>query len=275
MKSIFIIFCICFGLQLSAETLYTDHDHVGDDYSGMSFKELQSEASQGNDKALYLIALRKIHNVREKNEGVQILEQLASKDIIDAKHSLYMISKWVKVDSLTPEKALNYLKEAAEEGYSESQLELAIAYIKGAFGKKDPEQSHYWLEKSAEQNNAEAMAYTAINYFRGISVPKDDSKGFEWITKSYNVLGGRFSDWRLLGQAYEGGRGTPINLSKAYMCYDMLGSAGIEEKARIAPHMTVAQREEGLRLSYEWQKKYHSYTMQSLGLKRQKDGSYQ
>ena len=79
----------------------------------------------------------------------------------------------------------------------------------------------------------------------------------------------------MLGQVYEEGIGTPVDLVRAYMCYDELGTAGIEEKARIAPRMTAAQREEGLRLSYEWQKKYHSYTIRSLGLKRQKDGSYQ
>ena len=269
------ISCIFLWSMVDAETLYKTQEQADEDYNNIASQELKLEADKNNKKAVYMLALHKVHNKNEKEEGVQILKKLAAENITDAKHSLYAISNWVNAKNLTREEALNYLKEAAEEGYDVSQVDLAKAYIRGKFGKRDPEQSHYWLMKAAEQNNADAMAYVANDYFIGRGVARDDVKGFEWIKRAYNVLEGRFTDWRMLGQVYEEGIGTPVDLVRAYMCYDELGTAGIEEKARIAPRMTAAQREEGLRLSYEWQKKYHSYTMQSLGLKRQQDGAYQ
>lgn len=267
-------FCIFFSSALNAAILYKNHDDADYDYNEVSISDLQVGACKKDQKAMYILALHKIHNKNEKVEGVQLLERLAREGVTDAKHSLYAISSWVNVSDLSPEKALNYLKEAAEEGYAVSQLDLAKAYIRGKLGKRNPEMSHYWLVKSAEQNNEDALRYVANDYYVGRGVPKDDAKGFEWLMVAYNKLGGRFNNWGWLGQAYEEGAGTAVDLTRAYMCYDMEGSAGIEKKARIAPHMTVAQQAEGLRLSQEWQKKYHSYTMQSLGLKRHSDGSY-
>lgn len=34
----------------------------------------------------------------------------------------------------------------------------------------------------------------------------------------------------MLAQVYEEGIGPPVDLAKAYMCFDMLGTAGFEEK---------------------------------------------
>ena len=118
------------------------------------------------------------------------------------------------------------------------------------------------------------MKHVSKCYFSGTGVDRNDAMGFYWLNKLYTDYGPQFDDWDMLGEAHETGRGTPVDLAKAYMCYDLEGTAGIEEKARIAPKMTAEQRAEGLRLSHEWQEKNHVYTMQSLGLSRQSDGSY-
>lgn len=83
------------------------------------------------------------------------------------------------MDSLTPEKALSYLKEAAEEGYDVSQIELARAYYKEKLGKKDLEKTHHWFMNAAQQGNTDALIYTAKDYFSGLGVSEDDAKGFE------------------------------------------------------------------------------------------------
>ncbi len=256
-------------------TLYKNDEEIDYDFNTISMQELKKRTAGGDNKAKYIMALHEVHDNFEKNKGVEDLEKLARSDILDAKITLYTISSWVEVDGLTNEKSIGYLKEATEEGLAEAQLELARVYMTGSTGKKDPKLSHYWLEKSAEQGNAEALVFTATNYYSGRGVPRDDKKGFEWIIKAYKIQGKKFDKWRMMGQAYERGRGTSKNLTQAYMCYDLLGTAGIEDKARIAPYMTPEQRAEGLRLSQEWQEKNHVYTMQSLGLTRQKDGSYQ
>ena len=147
-------------------------------------------------------------------------------------------------------------------------------YLKGYLFPQDKKQSYKWIKEAAEGNNYEGMKYLSKYYFSGTGIEQNDALGFFWLRKLYEDYGPLFDDWDMLGTAYETGRGTPVDLVKAYMCYDLEGTAGIEEKARIAPQMTTEQRVEGLRLSHEWQEKNHVYTMQSLGLSRQKDGSY-
>ena len=270
-----LFFVVFFSGCLNAKSLYNDLHQIAIDFSFSDIEQLQQEAKNGNIKSKYLIASHMLHNEQKKEEGVKILEELAAADIVDAKYSLYMASSWVNVEDLTEEKAIRYLKDSAQENYAESQVELARAYITGKYVKKDLPLYHYWIEKAAEQGHADALIYTASDYYIGRGVNKDEIKGFQWLMRAYNLLGRNFIRWGMLGHVYENGLGTSVDLAKAYMCYDLDGTAGIEDKARIAPHMTPEQRAEGLRLSQEWQEKNHVYTMQSLGLTRQKDGSYQ
>ena len=275
LKNFFLYLLIFFPMFSSANVIYLDSHQRNTDYDKYDIDELEHDCNKGNVKAKYLLALHKIHDDQKKEDGVHALEELAASDFIDAKYSLYVISKWVNVNDLTPDKALHYLIEAAEENYPLAQVDLAKAYNRGDNLKRDLYLYHYWAEKAAEQGNVDALAYTASDYYAGRGVTKDEKKGFEWLMRAYKVSGRNFTRWSMLGDAYENGLGTPIDLAKAYMCYDLDGTAGIEDKARIAPRMTPEQRSEGLRLSQEWQEKNHVYTMQSLGLTRQKDGSYQ
>lgn len=274
-KAFLILFCSTFYTLSNAEIIYPDINNKSFDMADIPKSELCVKANGGDNKAKYLLALHKIHDKNQKEHGIKMLKALAGAGVLDADQALYKLSRWIEVASLNKEEGLKYLKAGAEGGYAVSQFDLAMAYDEGRFGYQDLQQYHYWLEKSAVQGYKRALAYIATDYYSGRGVTKDDGKGFEWLIKAYKMLGRNYDKWDMLGEAYETGRGTSVDLVKAYMCYDLLGTAGIEEKARIAPRMTAAQRAEGLRLSQEWQQKNHVYTMQSLGLKRQKDGSYQ
>ena len=260
--------------SVNADILYKSEDLLDHEYEHINMQYLADSAQHDDNKKTYLLALHKIHNPKEKYEGASILKNLANSNITDAKHSLYTISKWAKIDGLTPQSTFGYLKEASEEGLARAQVDLAIAYLEGTVGEKNISLYHYWMSKAAEQNDYAAMINTAGDYYAARGVAKDEQKGFEWVIKAYKSSGREFSHWGLLGQIYEQGRGTPQNLVKAYMCYDLNGTAGIENKERVALKMTPAQQAEGLRLSEQWQTENHVYTMQSLGLKRQRDGSY-
>ena len=272
-----VIMCLFLSTNISAEIIYKELNKPNFDYAEIPLSKLALDASRGDSKARYLLALHRIHGDHaSKVIGVKSLEKLAASGILDANQLLYKINSWVKVESLTKEKSLAYLKAGAEGGYACSQMDLATVYDRGLLGEpQNLSKFYYWVEKAAEQGHAEALALTASANFVGRGVPRNDVKGFEWLIRAFNVLGKDFNRWEMLAAAYEEGRGTSVDLAKAYMCFDLMGTAGIEEKARIAPRMTAAQRAEGLRLSQEWQQKNHVYTMQSLGLKRQKDGSYQ
>lgn len=196
---------------------------------------------------------------------------MADKGVSDAKYSLYATREFT---GIAESQAIQYLIEAANEGSPLAQEKLAILYSQGKFWGKDLNVAHQWMEKSAQSGNPNAMKNMAIEYFNGLGVVQNNETGFYWLEKYFKAAGRNFYDWSFLGDAYETGRGTPINLVKAYMCYDLEGTAGIEEKSRIASKMTADQRAEGLQLSADWQRMNHVYTMQSLGLTRQQDGSY-
>lgn len=270
-----ILVLLTLSISVNAEILYKSAHQRDIDFTFISVEKLEKKECSKDTKCRFLLALHKVHDKQQKEEGVQMLKALAASGIQDANHALYEISSWVKADNLSLEGAFSNLKEAAQAGYPESQYELAKAYYKGSLVQKSMEQYHYWIQEAAKQGNEKALFYTANDYYIGRGVAKNEKKGFEWLMTAYDKLGRGFNEWGMLGQAYEEGRGTPVDLAKAYMCFDLMGTAGIEEKARIAPRMTASQRSEGLRLSQEWQQKNHVYAMQSLGLKRQKDGSYQ
>ena len=260
-----------FSFPAVSRTIYNDNEELMNDQLENFESELQPN-TQPDEKHLYLLALRYASKNEEyKNKSRIMLERLSEDGLSDAKRSLYNFRKKLKI---TEEKAEEYLLESAQDGNAIAQKEIAYLYLDKKDSLDNKAKYNFWMEKAANSGNTEAMRETAVNYFIGNGVKRDDPRGVLWLMRLYNKSGRHFDDWDLLAKVYETGRGTPVDLVKAYMCYDLEGTAGIEEKARIAPKMTAEQRAEGLRMSHEWQEKNHVYTMQSLGLSRQSDGSY-
>lgn len=277
-KSIFFSTMVIFFFSstLNAHVLYQNRDDANFDFKKTPASELYILVSKKDIRSRYLFAMHNVHTTGLLQvQGAAELKELASKNIADASFSLYKIASWAKLANISKKQAVQYLEMSAKDGYPEAQIELATFYRDGVVFEKSLEKYHFWIEQAAQQKNLLGMQNLASNYFLGKGVDRDDQKGFFWLLNLYSIAGRDFNAWRMLAAAYEEGRGTSVDLAKAYMCFDLMGTAGIEEKARIAPRMTAAQRAEGLRLSQEWQQKNHVYTMQSLGLKRQKDGSYQ
>ena len=270
-KTILLFIAITCSLPAFSRTIYDNNEELMNDQLENFESEVKSN-TEPDEKHLYLLALRYASkNEKYKNKSRIILEELAKNGLSDAKRSLYIFRKELKI---ADEKAEEYLLESAQDGNAIAQKEIAYIYLDKKDSLNNKTEYNFWMEKAANSGNTDAMRETAVNYFIGNGVKRDDSMGVLWLTHLYDKAGRHFNDWDLLGKVYETGRGTPVDLVKAYMCYDLEGTAGIEEKARIAPKMTAEQRAEGLRLSHEWQEKNHVYTMQSLGLSRQKDGSY-
>ena len=253
-RFILIIIVMIFALPAVSRTIYNNIEELMDDQLKTSESKLQSSADS-NEKDLYLLALRYASKDEEyKNKSRIMLEHLSENGLSDTKRSLYTLRKELKI---TNERAEEYLLKSAQDGNAISQKELAYIYLNKKDSLDSKTEYKFWIEKAANSGNTEAMRETAVNYFIGNGVKRDDSMGVLWLTRLYDKEGRHFDDWDLLGAAYETGRGTPVDLVKAYMCYDLEGTAGIEEKARIAPQMTTEQRAEGLRLSHEWQEKNH------------------
>lgn len=270
--SIFILSIITFcTLSAKSEILYPEPDKDRNSFAADLFN-IKCSISPASHHQIYLCAIKNMNSGdKEKKEAIASLKKLASEGVLDAQYTLYASRK---NSGISEEEAYKYLIASAQGGFAVAQARAAQEYLQNNLPNSSIEEAYKWSKEAAKNNNYDGMKMLSLFYFSGKATEQDDKLGFYWINKTYNLYGRYFDDWGLLGKVYETGRGTPVDLVKAYMYYDLEGTAGIEEKARIAPKMTAEQRAEGLRLSHEWQEKNHVYTMQSLGLSRQKDGSY-
>ena len=64
---------------------------------------------------------------------------------------------------------------------------------------------------------------------------------------------------RNIAKLYAEGKGVTQDYVTAYMYYDLAGTAGAEEKSKLAELMTPQQVQEGILRSHQWQDEHHSY----------------
>lgn len=79
---------------------------------------------------------------------------------------------------------IKYFRKAAEQGFVDAQINLAVYYTTGEGVPVDLEKATYWFMKAAEQGDAQAQYNLALNYKNGVGVEKDESSAFEWYQKS-------------------------------------------------------------------------------------------
>lgn len=269
--SIYIVFISSIS---QAQILYATEEQKTDAFFNETADNISAGILVNDPHYIYLQLLHDLKSPTDKEETIIKLKKLADNNIADAQYSLYLIMQQIDSKNVSKKEAFNYLVASANDNYTPAQKKLSTLYLFGKGVDKSAEKYHFWQEKAAQQGDGDAMIDVARCYFAGKGIMRDDTKGFQWVIKALSTQKSRFNDWDMLAQLYEQGRGTPIDLVKAYMCYDLEGTAGIDEKARIAPRMTEAERAEGLRLSQEWQEQNHSYTFPALGLEHQPDGSY-
>lgn len=239
----------------AAYTLYPTENILKKEWQEKIFSE-----PHAREKEQYATVINRLYYNSPNKRSFEILKNLADKNVSDAKYAIYK-NFWGADIGPSKSELMKYLQGAAQDGYAEAQLALAKHYAAGISVEKSNEKAHFWLEAAALNGNAEATLHTANDYLVGRGTHSNPEQGFNWLIKAYNDYGREFKEWEVLGTLYEKGYGTPVNLAKAYMCYDLAGIAGQEHKTRIVPLMTSAQRTEGMHLSREWQDKYHIYTM--------------
>jgi uncharacterized protein len=80
--------------------------------------------------------------------------------------------------------AVKWLLKAAEQGYADAQLAVAIAYHIGEGVSQDDAEAVKWLRKAAEQGYAEAQYHLAKMYSEGQGVPQDNTEAIKWYRKA-------------------------------------------------------------------------------------------
>lgn len=81
-------------------------------------------------------------------------------------------------------RAVELCRKAANAGYADADLILAVHYDMGRGVPKDQAEAEVWWRKAAEQGNAEAQWHVGTSYERGRSVPKDEAQAIQWYVKA-------------------------------------------------------------------------------------------
>ena len=110
-------------------------------------------------------------------------------------------------------KAVEYYRQAAEEGHATAQCNLGNCYYNGEGVAKDYKQAVNWYRKAAEQEYAIAQRHLGCCYRDGTGVSQDYFKAVEWFRKATEM--GNASAMNSLGVCYANGKGVSKNYTKA------------------------------------------------------------
>lgn len=182
--------------------------------------------------------------------------------IVDAEYilfTMYYRGDCVKKDM---RQARSFLESSSSQGFIRAERDIGLSYwgkyIPGLY-KTNMDKAIYWLKKAANDGDSRAASYLSYIYKEGISgVDVNYDKAFKWkYTAAHpdksSAIGRE--NFLTLAPYYEKGLGTKVNLVQAYKYYTLSGSAGSEGKYRVAKQMTPEQIKEGERLAQEWMDK--------------------
>jgi TPR repeat protein len=80
--------------------------------------------------------------------------------------------------------AVDTCRKAADQGYADAQVILAVHYAMGRGVPKDPAEAEIWWRKAADLGRADAEVHVAGRYQIGDGVPKDAGQSANWYLKA-------------------------------------------------------------------------------------------
>ena len=264
-----------------AEIIFQDGD-VWDAFVGQDFNSNLIKAEEGDARAQYLVGRALLFGLEEQGvsadqeEGLYWMKEAADQGAAEAFHALGILyRRGIGVDK-DGGKWEEYMTEAGEQWLRPAMTDLLDTYRDGDpdLGIEPDKGKHlYWLEKTAEDGLPLSIISMAQIYRHGYDydVEVDIEKSFEWLMQAVELdnLGAQ----RMAGEYYEKGMAVEQDLVKAYMMYDLAGTASIEQREAVAERMTEEQIQEAIALSWQWQLERNSYRPSSNGYRYQPDVS--
>lgn len=266
MRCLFFIIALFLFNSAQAEVLFYDPTGKAlnaaiDKLSEKDVKDLSTPDASRKKFFLglfYINGAPEFHIDKDCKKSVAFLQDAWKKGIADAGYTLstmYYNGVCVGQDFVKSKKLAT---QAAEDGYILAQRMLGMAYVGENWAKLSPynvDKGIYWLSKAGNAGDGESAGQLSHMYGKGDGVPKDEDKYFCWLKKAVFT---KYEKGNMLGMpglanAYENGIGTKKDLVKAYKYYDLIGTAGLKGKQRIAKQMTQEQIDEALRESNAWQ----------------------
>ncbi|MBZ9560526.1 MULTISPECIES: tetratricopeptide repeat protein [unclassified Modicisalibacter] len=273
MKHLFFIIALFLSNSAQAKVLF--HDPTGkalnaaiDNLSEKDVKDLSTPDASRKKFFLglfYINGAPEFHIEKDCKKSVAFLQDAWDEDIADAGYTLSTMYYNGVCTEKNIAKSRELATQAAQGGYILAQRMLGMAYVGEKWKKLYPynvDKGIYWLSKAGNAGDGEAAGQLSHMYGKGDGVPKDEDKYFCWLKKAVFT---KYEKGNMLGmpglaKAYENGIGTKKDLVKAYKYYDLIGTAGVKGKQRIAKQMTQEQINKALSQSRDWQKENNVQT---------------
>ncbi|WP_251975886.1 tetratricopeptide repeat protein [Salinicola avicenniae] len=251
-----------------------------DDVNSHAIESLENESEDGNGESSYTLAMAYFRGSEglDKNVGraCELFERAFEQGYKPGGfYAGLMYFNGYGVDE-NVEKGIRLMSEAGESGYLRAQVELAKIYYfsRGHEEVKDYEKAAYWFSKAARSGDGLSMLNLSQMYLNGRGLEGNQEEAFYWIQKAVNEEAA--TSFGVAGDFYAQGIGTEQDLVRAYMMYDLGGTASSDKKAELAEQMTQAQIDEAVSLSRQWQEEHNSYRPSYHGLEAQgSDGHYE
>ena len=168
--------------------------------------ELQKELSIGRLDQLYdlgMMYLDERNPLKDNRKSFEIFK--------------YISEKYHEGYSDLTEKGFMY--DFEKDLISISQAKLGWQYLYGVGTTKDYEKAIYWLKKAANQNDSRAEYLLGEVYYFGLGVGKDYKTAFDWYMKSISTNKDDGDAQYSIGYMYEHGQGVTKSYSKALEHY--------------------------------------------------------
>ena len=156
------------------------------------------------------------------------------------------------------EKAVNWYRKAARQGFVDAQNNLAAMYEQGLGVPKNKSEAAKWYRKAAKQYNAYAQHSIGRMYRDGEGVPQNLEEAAKWISKAAEQS--HHKAFRDIGEMYWKGLGVSQNNIRAYMWWRIGALHGDKESEGLlvitTAKMNSGSTAEAEKLAQEWMQKH-------------------
>lgn len=173
--------------------------------------------------------------------------------------ALFMTRASRATETVTPTEPgnvlLTQLRDKAEAGDRDSQLQLGQMYLNGDGVAANTDQAVRWLQEAAKHNDPVAQTTLGVIYKEGRGTRADPDIAARWFDKAAH-RGYADAQFQLAGML-RSGSGVRRNLSRAYVWYFLAARNGYTaaKSARdaIMPSLSMAEVTEAENMALTWQ----------------------
>ena len=254
-----IAVCVILPTRSNSSLIYYNKNDIEKIAMENKYSDIEACAQKGSAACSTILGTAYYRGLSFKDQKVVIDRALArsyfQSSLIDSLTSRSALSMIIKEEKGLESKAL--MTSAATEGYYPAIYELAHPdYCKA---NKDLLESIKWRKIQMDidpSTGGDEKGFIGSIYLQ--MSPPDYPNALYWLNKAITEEDDMLAQHDI-ARLYAEGKGVTQDYITAYMYYDLAGTAGAEEKSKLAERMTSEQVLEGMTRSHQWQDQHHSY----------------